>query len=97
MLNPAEVRATVFAEISAILLEETDETIVPTGAEDLSDIGFHSLLLARLVVQLEAAVGADPFVAGDDSIVDVRTVDELAAAYERAVVEAAGVPAVAAA
>ncbi|BCY08846.1 phosphopantetheine-binding protein [Actinoplanes sp. L3-i22] len=91
MLKITEVRAAVVAEIEALLLEEDEDTAQVRGTARLHDIGLNSLMLARLIVQLEGVVGGDPFVAGLAEIADVRTVDDLVAAYER-VAGALGVP-----
>jgi hypothetical protein len=53
----------------------------------LHDLGFNSLLLARLIIQLEAELEVDPF-AGDVSISDARSIGALVAIYERALMSA---------
>ena len=56
MLGVTEVRATVLAEIKALLLEEDEEIDGVQGSAQLHDIALDSLLLARLVIQLEKVV-----------------------------------------
>ena len=90
MLTNSEVRSTVLEEIEAVLTEDTDEATALNGHEDLHELGLNSLSLARLVIQLESAVGADPFAGGDTSIVDIRSVADLVASYEKAVAAAKG-------
>ncbi len=90
MLGVTEVRAAVLAEIKALLLEEDEEIDGVQGSAQLHDIALNSLLLARLVIQLEKVVGGDPFVAGVAAIADLRTVDDLVAAYERVAAVPAG-------
>lgn len=85
MLTRIEVRSIVLEEIESLLLEDTDEVVRVNGQESIAELGLNSLTLARLVIQLESAVGADPFTSGDQALSDVGTVDGLVAAYERAV------------
>ncbi|MFF3495285.1 phosphopantetheine-binding protein [Streptomyces sp. NPDC002795] len=81
------VQRTILREIDNVLLN--DEGSIQYNIEDpLLTVGLNSLLLAQLLLQLEAELGVDPF-AGDRSITDVRTVRELIAAYEESI-QAAG-------
>lgn len=91
MLAKADVQNVVLEELSELLEEDRDDEEVPelTGEVELTELQLNSLALSRLLVRLEAAVGADPFAEGDLSIVDVRRVVDLVAAYENAVVTAA--------
>jgi acyl carrier protein len=96
MLKQAEVRAVVIGRMGILLLEETDEAVAVKGGDQLHELAFNSLLLARLIIQLESAVGVDPFASEVASIADMRSVDDLVGAYESAVAQAAGaVPALA--
>ncbi|MEV1026095.1 phosphopantetheine-binding protein [Streptomyces sp. NPDC050264] len=71
---------TILREIDNVLLN--DEGSIQYNLDDpLLTVGLNSLLLAQLLLQLEAEFGVDPF-DGDRSITDVRTVRELIAAYE---------------
>jgi acyl carrier protein len=83
VLTQADVRPTVLKEIQDLLLESSDEVVTLNGTETLHDIALDSLLLARLVVQMEAAVGVDPFAREEAAIADMRTVNDLVAAYEK--------------
>lgn len=87
MLAKAEVRGVVLEELHALLEEDSDDDEVPelTGQEALNELKLNSLALARLIIQLEAAVGVDPFADGELSIVDIQLVADLVAAYEDAV------------
>ncbi|WP_328916082.1 MULTISPECIES: phosphopantetheine-binding protein [unclassified Streptomyces] len=87
MLEGKNVQEVVEREIRAVLLSD-DEPISPQDA--LLDSGLNSLMLAQLLLQLEAELGVDPF-AGALSIADVRTVGDLVDVYERALAAAAGV------
>ncbi len=82
MLANPDVRTLVMEEIRTLLLEDADGVEALTGHEELHELGLNSLLLARLVIQLEAVVGVDPFAREDVAISDVRSVDDLVAAYE---------------
>ena len=52
------------------------------GNEQLGVLGVNSLLLARLIVQLNFELDVDPF-AQDATIADIRTISNLVAIYER--------------
>ncbi|MFE9426390.1 acyl carrier protein [Kitasatospora sp. NPDC006697] len=86
MLNQSEVRSVVLARIRILLLEETDEVVTVDGTEQLHELAFNSLLLARLIISLEAEVGVDPFAREVASVADIRTANDLVTAYETAVV-----------
>jgi acyl carrier protein len=88
MLTKSEVQSTVYAEIRGLLSEAGTDISGLTGAEPLHELGLSSLLLARLIIQLESAVGIDPF-AEDVVLSDIGSVDELVALYENAAVAAA--------
>ncbi|MFF8903810.1 phosphopantetheine-binding protein [Streptomyces olivaceoviridis] len=86
MLNntrTSDIRAAVQREIDSVLLDE--EGGAGYSLDDpLLTAGLNSLLLAQLLLQLEAGLGVDPF--GEDrSITDVRTVGELIDVYEEAI------------
>jgi acyl carrier protein len=87
MLDKLESLTTVCNHIIDLLEEAQIEHGELTGAEALNAVGLTSLLLARLIIQLEIEFGADPFAAGDLVISDVKTVGELADAYLRAASE----------
>ncbi len=57
------------------------------GPEQLHELGLTSLLLARLVIELEERLGVDPF-ADQAEVFDARTVDALVAVYRRALAPA---------
>ncbi|WP_251076510.1 hypothetical protein OG422_00735 [Streptomyces sp. NBC_01525] len=83
MLNSRDdITAVVHDTLNEILKDAEFDPVSFTGAERITDIGFTSLLLARLIIQLEAALGADPF---EERYVvsDIRTVDELIDAYRQ--------------
>jgi hypothetical protein len=81
MLTKSDVAEKVRDELVLVVAEEADETVDMTGATALTDIGLNSLLLARLLIQLEVRTGIDPFGSGRAAIADVRTVDDLIGAY----------------
>lgn len=83
MLTRSEIRSTVYSEIIDLLAEAGTEVGGLTGAEPLHELNLSSLLLARLIIQLESAVGVDPF-AEHAVLSDVGSVDELVAVYEDA-------------
>lgn len=84
MLTEAEVRALVIREINRLLLdddEDTDQDAALTGEETLHDLALNSLMLARLIITLQAETGTDPFGAGVLAVSDLRAVNDLVAAY----------------
>ncbi|MEU8997489.1 phosphopantetheine-binding protein [Streptomyces caniferus] len=91
MLNAQEIQGKIHSEIVGLLAEAELPIPVLTGSEILNKIGLSSLLLARLVIQLEAEFGFDPF-EEEYVISDVRTLKALVDAY----VDMAGRAAVAA-
>ncbi|MFD5075727.1 acyl carrier protein [Streptomyces sp. NPDC058274] len=84
MLDTTAIKAIVLEHISELLKEADVEHGEFTGAEALNAIGLSSLLLARLIIQLEIDLDVDPFAEEDLVISDIRTVDELVEAYARA-------------
>lgn len=88
MLTKTAVRSVVEDEIRNLLLENDQEVGALTGQELLVELGLSSLMLARLIIQIETVLGADPF-AADVVISDVRSVNDLTSAYEQALTSAA--------
>lgn len=84
MLTEPQARTIVIDELRSVLGEDAEELDALTGTERLHELGLNSLTLARLIIQLEAAVGADPFSGGGPSIADIRCVDDLVRAYHAA-------------
>ena len=83
MLSRATVEQIVRREIDAVLLDDDDDAQY-TLDDPLLTIGLNSLMLAHLLLQLESALGVDPF-GEEQSITDIRTVRDLVDAYEKAV------------
>ncbi|GAA3765364.1 phosphopantetheine-binding protein [Salinactinospora qingdaonensis] len=81
MLEQTSVRAAVENEIKQLLPDQELSSL--SGREELYELGMNSLTLARLIIQLEAVIGVDPFSQGA-TIADVRSVADLVATYERA-------------
>ncbi|MFC3995591.1 hypothetical protein ACFOVU_06685 [Nocardiopsis sediminis] len=89
MLNGAtDVRAAITTRIRDILAEAVDPVPEITGGLALHETGMNSLMLARLLIESESALGVDPFADGDVLLSDVATVDELVAVYEKALTTA---------
>lgn len=83
MLELSAVADVVRYEIRALLSESGTEIEHLAETDQLHDLGLDSLLLARLIIQLEVELGVDPFTE-DVVISDARTVGALVTAYERA-------------
>jgi acyl carrier protein len=78
-----DVEELVRREIDAVLLND-DGSIEYTMDDPLLTTGLNSLMLAQLLLQLESALGVDPF--GDErSIADVHTIRDLVSACEAAI------------
>ena len=79
------IEATVVATIVE-LLEEVDDTDVPTvePTSTFPDLGVTSLLLARLILELEEAFEVEPFEDEQASVADLRTVGDLVTVFRTA-------------
>ncbi|HEX3782502.1 MAG TPA: phosphopantetheine-binding protein [Pseudonocardiaceae bacterium] len=88
MLTTAQIRTVVHRVITELVEDDEAEPRPVVDGDRLTELGFSSLALARLIIQLETEFGVDPF-AQDLVISDVRTVDELITAYHNAVSAAA--------
>ncbi|MGH8968104.1 MAG: acyl carrier protein [Actinomycetes bacterium] len=87
MLALSAVSTVVRNEIRALLGESGDEIEDLADDDQLHDLGLNSLLLARLIIQLESELGVDPF-SEHVTISDARSVGALAAVYEHALTAA---------
>jgi acyl carrier protein len=83
MLNSRNVREVIEQELRELLLEA--DVIGESDAidDDLFQNDVNSMMLARLLIQLEAEFGVDPFESQAD-IADIRTITDLARVYEQA-------------
>ncbi|MGH3785437.1 MAG: acyl carrier protein [Pseudonocardiaceae bacterium] len=87
MLALSAVPTVVRNEIRALLSESGDEIDHLADDDQLHDLGLNSLLLARLIIQLEIRLEVDPF-SEDVTISDARSVGALVGAYQRALARA---------
>ncbi|MEW1912648.1 phosphopantetheine-binding protein [Kitasatospora sp. NPDC085895] len=83
MLTPTEIRELIEREARALLLDADNDAAAADDSEDLTELGFNSLTLAQLLIELEMQLGVDPFEDGV-SITDMRTIGDLAQAYTAA-------------
>lgn len=91
MLTGADVRDVVYRQVGELLAETGGNPPAITGEAALHDLGADSLTLARLIIQLEAELGVDPFASDEITVADVRSVDDLVNVY-RTAIEEAGAP-----
>jgi acyl carrier protein len=86
MLTRDDVGTLVTDHINALLLE-IDEDDVPAAeaGHTFADLGLDSLMLARLIIELDDAAGVEPFRAADASAADLRTVGDVVRVYEDAI------------
>jgi acyl carrier protein len=91
----ATVQSVVHREIGALLQETGTDVTEVSDNDQLQEIGLDSLLLARLIIVLEDALGVDPFADDDDpaDLSEIRSVGAMIATYERALDRAATQPA----
>lgn len=82
MLTKTDVQSIVEKEIRKLLLESNGKADALSAQDELYDLGLNSLMLARLIIQLEAEFGVDPFTEAE-AIADVRSVGDLVGAYKR--------------
>ncbi len=68
------------------LAKEQNKPIKPVQDDDslVDTLGFTSLEVATLVSLLETKLEVDPFTSGIAAITDIRTVENLCTAYEKA-------------
>lgn len=86
MLTKEDVGSVVVRELRSLLLEQPDAVEAGelgdlTGDAYLHELGVNSLMLARLLVQLEGELGTDPFSGEGSAISDIRSVNDLITAY----------------
>lgn len=90
MLTKKDIQGLIVREIRSLLLDQDEDSHDLSPDDTLASVGLNSLMLAQLLIQLEAEVGVDPF--GEDlSIADMRSVQDLVNAYTQAVSVAAAV------
>jgi acyl carrier protein len=83
-LTPVQLETLVLRKIRDASEERSGKACVIKGTDGLNaTLGFGSLDLALIVAELEAEVGADPF-AKLVSITSIRSVNDLVAAYRKA-------------
>lgn len=92
MLTKEAIAPLILEELRGIVTEEAEHTdgLDPsaiTAEAGLHEAGVDSLMLARLLIQLEGEFGVDPFADGDAVISDMRSVTDLIAVYEQALAD----------
>ncbi|MEV8225494.1 acyl carrier protein [Streptomyces sp. NPDC079167] len=89
MLSKAEISELVVVRVRDLVLDpELADAVAPSVP--LMELGLNSLMLAQLLIELEAELDVDPF-AEQFSITDMRTVQDLVDAYDRALAAGAAV------
>jgi acyl carrier protein len=81
MLSTTKVASVITKTISEILGDAFDDDIEISESSLLTDIGLNSLMLARLILNLEVQFDRDPFSEGTYAIADIHTVGDLTVAY----------------
>jgi hypothetical protein len=81
MLNYQSVRDIVTRELLDLLMESSQEQVILANGQ-LHDLGVNSLLLARLIVQLNFELDVDPFAHGA-TIADARMLDDIVEIYAK--------------
>jgi hypothetical protein len=88
MLKSRNVREVIEQELRELLLEADVIGESDVIDEELFQNDVNSMMLARLLIQLEAELEVDPFENQAD-IADVRTISDLVRVYEQALAGAA--------
>ncbi|MFG2593430.1 phosphopantetheine-binding protein [Streptomyces sp. NPDC048438] len=89
MLSKAEITELVVVRVRDLVLDpELAEAVAPPVP--LMELGLNSLMLAQLLIELEADLDVDPF-EEQFSITDMRTVQDLVDAYDQALAAGAAV------
>ncbi|MFJ6854553.1 phosphopantetheine-binding protein [Streptomyces sp. NBC_01166] len=89
MLSKAEITELVVVRVRDLVLDpELAEAVAPPVP--LMELGLNSLMLAQLLIELEAELDVDPF-EEQFSITDMRTVQDLVDAYDQALAAGAAV------
>jgi acyl carrier protein len=83
MLRKSDVAGVVEQEARELLVEAFVEVEELSPDDNLVELGFNSLMLARLVALLETSIGVDPF-AEHAVISDVHTIGDLVRVYSDA-------------
>jgi acyl carrier protein len=80
-----DIGALVADRIHTLLVElDEDDVVAVEATSALRDLGMDSLMLARLIIELEDDLGVEPFRSGEASVADLRSVGDLAQVYEDA-------------
>lgn len=83
-----DVWTVIEREVRELLPDSEHELGTLTGEEQVHELGLNSLMLARLVVQLESTLAVDPFAQGA-TLAEVRSLQDLAEVYESALDDSA--------
>ncbi|MFE1102571.1 acyl carrier protein [Nocardiopsis alba] len=83
MLTTSTIAEEVVSRIREILGDAIEDDPI-TVNDSLTELGFNSLMMARLIVDLEQELKIDPFSEGRISITDIHTVGEMIDAYREA-------------
>lgn len=83
-----DVWTAIEREVRELLPDSDHELGTLTGEEQVHELGLNSLMLARLVVQLESTLTVDPFAQGA-TLAEVRSLQDLAEVYESALDDSA--------
>jgi len=75
--------------IKNLLMEDEHDLSSFSPQDQLVEMGLNSLMFAQLLVELESAVGVDPFADSNVSITDMHSVEDLTTAYSLALHAAA--------
>lgn len=80
MLTTSTIAEEVISRIRVILGDAIEEDPL-TVNDSLTDLGLNSLMMARLIVDLERELRIDPFSDGSRSVTDIHTVGDMIDAY----------------
>jgi acyl carrier protein len=84
MLSTADIRERIVEDIMETLADVGVVVSTVKGSDDLTALGVSSMVFARLLLKLEAALGVEVFSSAGQPP-NVRTVDELVDAFAVAI------------
>ncbi|HEV3173319.1 MAG TPA: phosphopantetheine-binding protein [Actinocrinis sp.] len=83
MLKSRNVREVIEQELRELLVDADVISESDAIDDELFQNDVNSMMLARLLIQLEAELGVDPFEEQSD-VADIRTITDLVRVYEQA-------------
>jgi len=84
-LTNDDIRTVIRDQVAQLLAETSPDEPAFGDDERFASLGLDSLMMARLVIQLEGVLHVDPLTEGLADPADIGSVADMSAVYERAV------------